>query len=141
MTMPCSDSLTESKRNPTRKPFNCYVAPHLRNTGGGSYGYGYVPPIESTQYGFRQSYTGRPGKQADRNGRGRGGGGRGGGHFWAQPPPNPFDNVSEKFDQLKVTEEESGGNGGINSEAYEDIPVEASGEDIPPPVDTATLFR
>ncbi|KAM1072433.1 hypothetical protein ACFX13_017947 [Malus domestica] len=138
MTMPWSDSSTESNRNPTRQPFNCYVPPHLRNTGVGSYGYGYAPPIESIQYGFRQSYTGGPGKQADRNGRGRGGGGRGRGrgHFWAQPPPNPFVNVSEKFDQLKVTEEKGGGNGGINFEAYEDIPPEASGEDIPPPVDT-----
>ncbi|TQD97165.1 hypothetical protein C1H46_017254 [Malus baccata] len=136
--MPWSDSSTESNRNPTRQPFNCYVPPHLRNIGVGSYGYGYAPPIESTQYGFRQSYTGGPGKQADRNGRGRGGGGRGRGrgYFWAQPPPNPFDNVSEKFDQLKVTEEKGGGNGGINFEAYEDIPPEASGEDIPPPVDT-----
>ncbi|KAM1155260.1 hypothetical protein ACFX13_026762 [Malus domestica] len=148
MTMPWSDSFTESTRNPTRRTLPKYIPRHLRNSegGGGSYGYGYAPPTESPQYGFRQSYAGGPGRQAGRNGPGRGGGGRGrgrgGGRFWAQPPPNPtpdpnpFDNVSEEFDQLKVTEDEGDGNGGINFDAYEDIPVDASGEDIPPPVDT-----
>ncbi|PQQ20275.1 hypothetical protein Pyn_15921 [Prunus yedoensis var. nudiflora] len=137
MTMSWSDAVTESTRKPTRQPRPSYVPPHLRHSGS-SYGYG--SSTESAQYGFRSSYTGS-GRQPGRAGTARGGRGRGrGGRFWAQQPQNPSpdlnpsDNVSEKFDQLKVTEEDS--NGGINFDAYEDIPVEASGADIPPPVDT-----
>lgn len=137
MTMSWSDAVTESTLKPTRQPRPSYVPPHLRHSGS-SYGYG--SSTESAQYGFRSSYTG-PGRQPGRTGTARGGRGRGrGGRFWAQQPQNPSpdlnpsDNVSEKFDQLKVTEEDS--NGGINFDAYEDIPVEASGADIPPPVDT-----
>lgn len=47
---------------------------------------------------------------------------------------NPFD-VPEKFAELEVAEEEID-SGRINFEAYEDIPVETSGSDVPPLVNT-----
>uniref|UniRef100_A0A7C9AE21 RNA helicase n=1 Tax=Opuntia streptacantha TaxID=393608 RepID=A0A7C9AE21_OPUST len=59
--------------------------------------------------------------------------------------PNPFDEVVEKFDGLNVRAQEGfvmgnpnngGGNSGINFDAYEDIPVEVSGQDVPPAVNS-----
>lgn len=47
---------------------------------------------------------------------------------------DPFD-ISEKFDELEVVEDGYVGEG-INFDAYEDIPVETSGLDIPPAVNT-----
>ncbi|KAL6636730.1 hypothetical protein ACP70R_024302 [Stipagrostis hirtigluma subsp. patula] len=68
-----------------------------------------------------------------------GGGGRGGGGGWNSRPgwdrrdrePNPFAD-SEPTD----VDFESLENRGINFDAYEDIPVETSGHDVPPPVNT-----
>ena len=67
----------------------------------------------------------------------QGGGGRGGG--WNSRPgwdrrdrePNPFANT-EAADVDFETQETTG----INFDAYEDIPVETSGHDVPPPVNT-----
>lgn len=70
---------------------------------------------------------------------GRGGGGGGGGGAWNSRPggwdrrdrePDPFANS----EAAEVDFE--GENTGINFEAYEDIPVETSGHDVPPPANT-----
>ncbi|KAL9270482.1 DEAD-box ATP-dependent RNA helicase 52B-like protein [Drosera capensis] len=83
--------------------------------------------------------SGGPGGGAGRGRRGRGKG-RGGG--WSREDVNgrnPFDD-GEKFDELEVAEEDipggGGSNNGINFDAYEDIPVETCGTDIPAPVCT-----
>ncbi|XP_066335669.1 DEAD-box ATP-dependent RNA helicase 37-like [Miscanthus floridulus] len=67
----------------------------------------------------------------------QGGGGRGGG--WNSRPgwdrrdrePNPFANT-----EAADVDFQSQDNTGINFDAYEDIPVETSGHDVPPPVNT-----
>lgn len=147
-TMSWAEAVTESTRKPTRQPLNTYVPPHHRYNGGS---YGHTSSFtESTQYGFQPSYAGGGYRGGGRTGPSRGGGrgGRAGGYGgrsrgWSQssnpspyPKPNrdPFHDVSEKFEQLQVSEEDS--NVGINFDAYEDIPVDASGEDVPPPVNT-----
>lgn len=97
--------------------------------------YGSQPDFSS---GHRFTPSGRTGPN-----RGRGSG-RGRGRSWGQNryfndsngPANsdPFD-ISEKFDELEVVEDGYVGEG-INFDAYEDIPVETSGLDIPPAVNT-----
>ncbi|CAM8940117.1 unnamed protein product [Rhodiola kirilowii] len=93
--------------------------------------------------GGRQMGRGSPGHMGRGRGpvRGRGGrGGRGRSQFHQQSSEmekNPFDTVVEKFDELDVVEEDGVDNeDAINFDAYEDIPVESSGENVPPPVDT-----
>lgn len=149
--MSWAEAVTESTRKPTRQPLNTYVPPHLRYNAGSSYGPG-SSFTESTQYGFPPSYAGGGYRGGGRTGPSRGGGGGRGGRAggyggrsrgWSQssnPSPypkqnrDPFHDVSEKFEQLQVSEEDS--NVGINFDAYEDIPVDSSGEDVPPPVNT-----
>ncbi|XP_015691173.2 DEAD-box ATP-dependent RNA helicase 37 [Oryza brachyantha] len=71
---------------------------------------------------------------------GGGGGGRGGG--WNSRPgwdrrdrePNPF--ADSEAEEAAEVDFESQANTGINFDAYEDIPVETSGNDVPPPVNT-----
>jgi ATP-dependent RNA helicase DDX3X len=84
--------------------------------------------------------TGGGGSSAIRQGGGGGGGGRGGGGSgWNSHPgwdrrdrePNPFANT-----EAADVDFESQENTGINFDAYEDIPVETSGHDVPPPVNT-----
>ncbi|KAG9459661.1 hypothetical protein H6P81_004169 [Aristolochia fimbriata] len=48
--------------------------------------------------------------------------------------PNPFQ-VADKFSELSVSDLDNGSTG-INFDAYDDIPVETSGSDVPPPVRT-----
>lgn len=121
-----------------------YVPPHLRNkpmtaeplapSHGG-------PPSGNDRSGFNGPTSGprwggsRPdyGRQGGYGGGGRGGGwgGRGGG-WGREREVNPFGNdadvdLEQSFDQE---------NTGINFDAYEDIPVETSGENVPPPVNT-----
>ncbi|KAL6221219.1 hypothetical protein ACLB2K_008971 [Fragaria x ananassa] len=132
-TMSWAEAVTESTRNQTRRPLNSasYVPPHLRYSGGGyaSYGRGFGEPA---QYG---GYRGG-GRTGPFRGGGRGGY-RGGGRSrgWAPPLPRPVvhDDVCEKLEQVTVSEGGDVSNAGINFDAYEDIPVEASGEDVPAP--------
>ncbi|KAG0612374.1 hypothetical protein M758_6G022300 [Ceratodon purpureus] len=70
------------------------------------------------------------GNQSNGSGRSFGGGGRGHRGGWEREA-NPFANdepVSETIFEAENT--------GINFDAYEDIPVETSGQDVPPPVNT-----
>ncbi|GFY93595.1 P-loop containing nucleoside triphosphate hydrolases superfamily protein [Actinidia rufa] len=105
-----------------------YVPPHLRNrppasdppapsysgptSGNDRLGYG-GPTSELRSGGFRPDY-GHQGYV------GVGGRGRGGVGGWSSREP--------AFDEQE--------NSGINFDAYEDIPVETSGENVPPPVNT-----
>lgn len=71
-------------------------------------------------------------------------GGGGGGERFVDDEPNPFiEEVCEKFDELEVIEESNeiaknlkNESNMINFDAYEDIPVEVSGENVPKPVTT-----
>ncbi|KAK1417253.1 hypothetical protein QVD17_26378 [Tagetes erecta] len=49
--------------------------------------------------------------------------------------PNQYQTISERFTKLKLAEEENATTG-INFDAYEDIPVEITGTDVPKPVNT-----
>ncbi|KAL6221723.1 hypothetical protein ACLB2K_005118 [Fragaria x ananassa] len=135
-TMSWAEAVTESTRNQTRRPLNSasYVPPHLRYSGGGggggyaSYGRGFGEPA---QYGGCRG----GGRTGPFQGGGRGGY-RGGGRsrgLAPPPPPRPavHDDVCEKLEQVRVSEGGDVSNAGINFDAYEDIPVEASGDDVP----------
>jgi ATP-dependent RNA helicase DDX3X len=116
-----------------------YVPPHLRsrppasdlpapaNTG----------PVINDRSGGGSRWGGAP--RNDYGRAGYGGGGRGGG--WGgrsggwdrgrEREVNPFgddDDTEQPFSEQE--------NSGINFEAYDDIPVETSGENVPPPVNT-----
>ncbi|XP_074307029.1 DEAD-box ATP-dependent RNA helicase 37-like [Silene latifolia] len=135
---------------PTR---STYVPPHLRNrppsaepmvgSGPGLSQGGPPPPVND-----RPVYGGPPG--GSRWGGGGGGGGYGGGRGgigggrgggwnnrsggWdrGSREVNPFENDVEE-DPVEAFDQE---NTGINFDAYEDIPVETSGDNVPPPVNT-----
>lgn len=128
-----------------------YVPPHLRNKPASS-----EPPKPATaSYASAaaasgndrfQHYGGPPagggsrwnGPRNEFRGTGYGGGGGGGAHGggwntrvggWDRRESNPF---GEEVDQPFGEQE----NSGINFDAYEDIPVETSGDNVPPPVNT-----
>ncbi|XP_057781104.1 DEAD-box ATP-dependent RNA helicase 37-like [Salvia miltiorrhiza] len=132
-----------------------YVPPHLRNRPP-SASADPPPPSAAVSYAGTlvgnepQGYGGSAvggfqsyGPRNDRNGGGlsRGGGGGGGGSAWnnrnggwdrgREREANPFqdDGVAEPEFAVQETS-------GINFDAYEDIPVETSGKDVPPPVNT-----
>ncbi|KAL9329391.1 hypothetical protein ACSQ67_004394 [Phaseolus vulgaris] len=118
-----------------------YVPPHLRNR---------QPSAEAPAPAYNGPSSGSSGSGAAGNSGSRwpaprndnrsgygGGGGRPGG--WGNKSggwdrgreANPFeeeDNAEEAFSEQENT--------GINFDAYEDIPVETSGENVPPPVNT-----
>lgn len=125
---------------------SAYVPPHIRNRPAAAA----APPPVPTQ-GVPQARNDRfsgggsasgsvwNGPRSDygpqRYGGGRGGGawgGRGGGRGREQEV-NPFGSDEIDGDEVPPTEQE---NGGINFDAYEDIPVETTGNNVPPPVNT-----
>lgn len=106
--------------------------------GGGGYG-GRVP------YGAgrgRGGYGGGPGGGYGGGGYGGARGYGGGGYGARERPPWPENNrMEDPFAQDAAIKAESDAvfgneNTGINFDAYEDIPVETSGHDVPPHVDT-----
>ncbi|KAL1820970.1 hypothetical protein ACET3Z_015839 [Daucus carota] len=128
-------NVTSAPAAPTK---STYVPPHLRNrpvaaespalplsgppSGYNSTGYSAGGAGQRSDYG-RQAY----------NTSSRGGGGwsnRGG----RERDVNPFgnDDVNVDVEQAFSGHE----NSGINFDAYEDIPVETQGDDVPPPVNT-----
>uniref|UniRef100_A0A5B7B545 RNA helicase n=1 Tax=Davidia involucrata TaxID=16924 RepID=A0A5B7B545_DAVIN len=138
MTMSWADSITEPTTRPTRRT---YVPTHLRNNNNGvitTKPFGYTTESSSPGYRFNGSGSRQPGLTGPSRGRGRGG-------SWGRhrevygpnttPNSNPFDSTAEKFDDLDVVGDTHVG-GGINFDAYEDIPVETSGSNIPPPVNS-----
>ncbi|KAL8162283.1 hypothetical protein V2J09_013772 [Rumex salicifolius] len=135
---------------PPRPTKPTYLPPHLRHRPQSSESA--APSNMAPQQSFidRSSYGGsssgprwggpRPeiGRQGYGGGGGRGGGGwngRGGGS-WDRGrgrEVNPFeDDVDDPVPEQPFEQE----NTGINFDAYEDIPVETSGDNVPPPVNT-----
>ncbi|KAI3879290.1 hypothetical protein MKX03_024265 [Papaver bracteatum] len=130
-----ADNTAGGGSRPTRPS---YVPPHLRGLNPLAQEF---PPIQSANdsSGLNRS---RSREFVRPRGGGSGGGGRwgAGGGGRRNYEPNPFD-VADKFAELGVTEIEGGeegnvGLGGINFDAYEDIPVETSGTDVPQQVNT-----
>lgn len=125
-----------------------YVPPHLRNRTASS-----EPPVPSPADGSSAAklppgpaalsggnrWGGGPSREMGRAG--SVGGGRGMGDGWGSRSGgwdrrdreiNPFANEDETTEAAFDGPE----NTGINFDAYEDIPVETSGENVPPPVST-----
>ncbi|KAJ9538806.1 hypothetical protein OSB04_031539 [Centaurea solstitialis] len=111
----------------------------------------YNPPHQNFNNPYQTAGYYRTGNQPPTTGRGRGGrrgGGRGGGRGYNEldrPFREPFrrardqydnnNDLSEKLNELEIVDDEKKNNG-INFDAYEDIPVETSGSDVPKPVDS-----
>ncbi|KAJ7980558.1 DEAD-box ATP-dependent RNA helicase [Quillaja saponaria] len=126
---------------PTRP---AYVPPHLRNRPPSSDPSPAPAPAPAPAYSGPASNTLQGGSRwaAPRNeyrpgyggggGRGSGWGNRSGGmDRGREREVNPFgddDDTEQPFTEQETT--------GINFDAYEDIPVETSGENVPPPVNT-----
>ncbi|XP_023764502.1 DEAD-box ATP-dependent RNA helicase 37 [Lactuca sativa] len=138
--------------NAPQKP--AYVPPHLRNRprtpeqmpGPPTSNNVPLPINDRSGYSGQTSGSrwvapradyGRPGYNT--GGRGGGGGGRGGwgnrGGSWGgrEYEANPFGNDDVDSAEEIASDQESSG---INFDAYEDIPVETSGVNVPPPVNT-----
>ncbi|KAH7665740.1 RNA helicase protein [Dioscorea alata] len=138
-----SASASTAASRPAR---SSYVPPHLRNRSAAS-----EPPASSApaDLAFRpaaaQSGGSRWGSGPIRDAarHGFGGGGRSGGGGWnhraggwdrgREREANPFANEEDDGAEAPFNDQE---NTGINFDAYEDIPVETSGDNVPPPVNT-----
>ncbi|GAB2266850.1 DEAD-box ATP-dependent RNA helicase 37 [Dionaea muscipula] len=123
-----------------------YVPPHLRNQqqssepAASSYS---GPPHSNDRSGYgggaSGSRFGGPRQDYGRGGHGVGGRGdgwntrSGGWDRRREPEINPFGNEEDCSNEPSFGEQE---NTSINFDAYEDIPVETSGENVPPPVGT-----
>ncbi|KAG6772345.1 hypothetical protein NC652_017239 [Populus alba x Populus x berolinensis] len=128
-----------------------YIPPHLRNRPPSS-DFLAPPPAAPSLGNDRVGYGGPAGgsrwgggggsaSKLDSGRLGYGSGGRGGGGGWnnrigglergREREVNPFDNDGDAEPAFDVQE-----NTGINFDAYEDIPVETSGKNVPPPVNT-----
>ncbi|RWR88636.1 DEAD-box ATP-dependent RNA helicase 37-like protein isoform X1 [Cinnamomum micranthum f. kanehirae] len=124
-------SQTQLHSRPTRPS---YVPPHLRNRTAPETENYLVP--SSNEGSNSNSLGGFPLKHSGSREIGLRGGGAGGGDRRRAPrePPNPFD-VSDQLSEMGVSEENCD-DGGINFDTYEDIPVEVSGSDVPPAVNS-----
>ncbi|XP_042003320.1 DEAD-box ATP-dependent RNA helicase 37-like [Salvia splendens] len=134
---------------PSAAARSAYVPPHLRNrppvseppapSVGGPHSFNDRPgsggPTSGSRWGGGRTEYGRQGYG------GGGGGGRGSGGWrgrggWGgkDREVNPFGNDDVDADAEPAFNEQE--NSGINFDAYEDIPVETSGGNVPPPVNT-----
>lgn len=116
-------SATNNSQAPTRP---AYVPPHLRNRPPSHHS-----PAESSAPPPAAAAAPRWGAPRDdyrSSGPPRWGGNRGG----RDREVNPFDDVEDVPEEAFGDQE----NTGINFDAYEDIPVETSGGNVPPPVNT-----
>ncbi|GFY99766.1 DEA(D/H)-box RNA helicase family protein [Actinidia rufa] len=114
--MSWDDSITGSTVRPTRPDRRAYVPPFLRNN---NYNIGFTV---TTSFEKSKQYRSATDHRFDRPERDR--------------LANPFE-IAERFDELEVTENNEI-ELGINFDAYEDIPVETSGSNVPPPVNSFT---
>ncbi|KAK9071340.1 hypothetical protein SSX86_009908 [Deinandra increscens subsp. villosa] len=132
-----SDSYAEAVQKPPPQMFRSnYLPPHLRGSNFSDHSVRHFPDDRGRGRGGR---TG---------GRGWTTGGRGLGQRNERNARNPsqYQTISDKFNELKIVNEEKNenengngnGNGsmGINFDAYEDIPVEITGSDVPKPANT-----
>ncbi|KAK4441033.1 DEAD-box ATP-dependent RNA helicase 37 [Sesamum alatum] len=148
-----SDSMEKAPANggiaPTsRASRTTYVPPHLRNRPSSAETSGAPVPHAGPALGNdTQGHVGPAvggshsvGHRRDRSGGGGGRGGGGGGGWnnrnggWdrgREREANPFQDDVDTEPEFGVQE-----NTGINFDAYEDIPVETSGKNVPPPVNT-----
>ncbi|KAF8403955.1 hypothetical protein HHK36_012062 [Tetracentron sinense] len=122
-----------------------YVPPHLRNRppssdppapaySGPSSSIdrpSYGAPQGGIQWGGPRSDSGRPGFSSGRIGGGGWNSRSGGWDRGKEREVNPFGDDCDA--EPAFSEQE---NSGINFDAYEDIPVETSGDNVPPPVNT-----
>ncbi|CAA7060702.1 unnamed protein product [Microthlaspi erraticum] len=147
MSASWADAADSEKAGSKSKP--AYVPPHLRNRPSEPVaplpennrpGYGAQPagsrwaPGGGAGGGGYRTDAGRPGYGYSGGGGGGGGGGwnnRSGGWDRKEREVNPF---GADVDLEPVFTEQE--NTGINFDAYEDIPIETSGGDVPPPVNT-----
>ncbi|KAL5976728.1 DEAD-box ATP-dependent RNA helicase 37 [Asimina triloba] len=145
-----------SSSSASRPARSSYVPPHLRNRPPSS---DPPVPVPSDSYNYRPgagvgagagagagtgagvtaggSRWGGPNRDSNRSGYG----GRSGGGGWnnrsggwdrgREREVNPFED--DDNEEPEFSEQE---NSGINFDAYEDIPVDASGDNVPPPVST-----
>ncbi|THU65407.1 hypothetical protein C4D60_Mb05t03300 [Musa balbisiana] len=131
-----------------RPPRAAYVPPHLRNRAASSE----LPASPSADSSSAAKFAPGPGASSggsrwgggtsrDMGRAGSGGGGRSVGGGWGSRSSgwdgrvrevNPFVNEEETTEVAFDGQE----NTGINFDAYEDIPVETSGDNVPPPVST-----
>ncbi|CAH2058351.1 unnamed protein product [Thlaspi arvense] len=142
---------TSQNSNPSRP---AYVPPHLRNRQASSepaaplppandrVGYGgppsgsrWAPGPTAAPAGPYRADAGRPGYGYPGRGSGGGGGGwnnRSGGWDRREREANPFENDDAEPEPAFAEQD----NTAINFDAYEDIPIETSGDNVPPPVNT-----
>ncbi|CAN0879243.1 DEAD-box ATP-dependent RNA helicase 37 [Linum grandiflorum] len=130
-----ANSATDNAGGRSARP--AYVPPHLRNRPAPSADHAAAPSpaIERPGYGGPAGgsrWNGGPRAETERTGRNYGGwnNNTGGWDRGRGREVNPF---GEKDVECEPSGQESTG---INFDAYEDIPVEASGSNIPPPVNT-----
>lgn len=130
--------VSESERAPSgawgysRPSRTNYVPPHLRSRTPSSEFVAPSPGNDRGGYGGRgQGYGGRGSGYGGRGGVGGGWNTRSGGWDRRDTETNPFGNDGNA--DPVVNEQE---NTVINFEAYEDIPIETSGDNVPPPVNT-----
>lgn len=115
---------------PARSDRSSYVPPHLRNRSSPAPPASSAPPPRAAPGLLGRPAPGVPGRFV-------GGGGDG-----AAPPPRRWDREPNPFgnDEPVPAAEPEGfdehQNTGINFDAYEDIPVETSGREVPPAVST-----
>eukprot|EP00257_Ricinus_communis_P019130 XP_015578033.1 DEAD-box ATP-dependent RNA helicase 37 [Ricinus communis] len=129
----------ESTRKPPIRPTRqSYVPPPFRNTTAAAFANPNDSGHYENGYGFPHSSFPSP-RQPCSSRRGGGGHGRGRGRGRGRSQSqmktyyqNPYDNLSERFDELEVIEDDNV-NCVINFDAYEDIPVKVSGSDVPKP--------
>lgn len=141
-----ADAVADSD-NTTTRTRSTYVPPHLRNNQPSSYP---IPPQQPQQPPPQNRWINNAPPPTSTNsnpnlGRGVVGGGwnnRSGGwnnsnnnnNYRREREVNPFDDDENKTaEEIAFDEQE---NSGINFDAYEDIPVETSGDNVPPPVNT-----
>ncbi|KAK4604366.1 hypothetical protein RGQ29_012749 [Quercus rubra] len=140
-TMTWSDGVTESTQRPQTRPTQLpYVPPHLRN----KYNNGAMSSMPTSlnddyanknanSYGFTTESTQPPLGRGGRGHRGRGGGGgRGGRGRFHQTQEQDSYNIASKFEKLEVNVDDESPES-TNFAAYDDIPVEVSGSEIPSP--------
>lgn len=125
LTRSDTDMSTESTRKQTRPTRARYLPPHMRPQNANAGGFPDTPTAEFTRPRFNSPLPAR----TTPRGRGRG---RGPVSTNRRSPNWEY----EKFDELEVIDGFTEERKETNLNAYEDIPVQASGDNIPPAVET-----